>query len=77
MFKGYSRVSDQVRMTSMAGLIAATGLGLVYGGLMYLGATAGSLYPQDIERTDLLINIAQGLLGGGGKVALGLAVGLA
>jgi len=77
VFKGYSKVSDQVRMTSMAGLIAATGLGLVYGGLMYLGATSGSLYPQNIERTDLLINIAQGLLGGGGKVALGLAVGLA
>jgi LIVCS family branched-chain amino acid:cation transporter len=64
-------------MTSFAGLIAATGLGLVYGGLMYLGATAGSLYPADIERTDLLINIAQGLLGGSGKIALGLAVGLA
>ncbi len=77
VFKGYKKVSDQVRMTSMAGLIAAMGLGLVYGGLMYLGATAGSLYPQDIERTDLLINIAQNLLGGGGKVALGLAVGLA
>jgi LIVCS family branched-chain amino acid:cation transporter len=77
VFKGYTKVADQVRMTSLAGLIAATGLGLVYGGLMYLGATAGSLYPQDIERTDLLVNIAQRLLGGSGKVALGLAVGFA
>jgi len=77
VFKGYRGVADQVKMTSLAGLIAATGLGLVYGGLMYLGATAGSLYPADIERTDLLINIAHGLLGGAGKIALGLAVGLA
>jgi LIVCS family branched-chain amino acid:cation transporter len=77
VFKGYTGVTDQVKMTSLAGLIAATGLGLVYGGLMYIGATAGSLYPPTIERTDLLIAIAQGLLGGTGKVALGLAVGLA
>jgi LIVCS family branched-chain amino acid:cation transporter len=77
VFKGYANVGEQVKMTSIAGLIAATGLGLVYGGLMYLGATAGSEFPQDVERTDLLIGIAQTLLGGGGKVALGLAVGLA
>ncbi len=77
VFKGYANVRDQVKMTSFAGLIAATGLGLVYGGLMYLGATAGSEYAQDVERTDLLIGITQTLLGGGGKVALGVAVGLA
>ena len=77
VFKGYKAVRDQVRLTSIAGLIAATGLGLVYGGLMYLGATAGSLYPADVERTDLLIGITQGLLGNGGKVALGVAVSLA
>lgn len=77
VFKGYDNVGEQVKMTSFAGLIAATGLGLVYGGLMYLGATAGSVYPQDVERTDLLIGIAHTLLGGGGKVGLGLAVGLA
>jgi LIVCS family branched-chain amino acid:cation transporter len=59
VFKGYRSVSDQVKLTSFAGLIAATGLGL------------------DIERTDLLVNIAQRLLGGSGKVALGLAVGFA
>jgi LIVCS family branched-chain amino acid:cation transporter len=77
VFKGYANVGEQVKMTSFAGLIAATGLGLVYGGLMYLGSTAGSVYPPDVERTDLLIGITQRLLGGGGKVALGGAVGLA
>ena len=77
VFKGFSKVKDQVKMASLAGVIAASGLGLVYGGLMYLGATSRSLFAADIERTTLLINIAQGLLGGAGKVALGLAVSLA
>ncbi len=77
VFKGYDNVRDQIRMTSMAGGIAALGLGLVYGGLMYLGATASTSYPPTIERTDLLITIATGLMGEGGKVALGLAVSFA
>ena len=45
VFKGYSRISDQVKMTSLAGLVSATGLGLVYGGLMYLGACSAGLFP--------------------------------
>lgn len=77
VFKGYANVREQVRMTSMAGGIAAVGLGLVYGGLMYLGATASSIHTPSVERTDLLIAIAQGLLGDTGKFALGLAVSLA
>jgi LIVCS family branched-chain amino acid:cation transporter len=77
VFKGYKKVSDQVKMTSLAGLVSATGLGLVYGGLMYLGASSMRLFPGDIERTDLLILITQGLLGSAGKIALGLAVALA
>lgn len=77
IFKGYAKVADQVRMTSLAGIIAATGLGLVYGGLMYLGAYSTTVFPVTTERTTLLIGIAQGLLGNGGKVALGLAVSLA
>ena len=77
VFKGYTNVREQVKMTSMAGGIAALGLGLVYGGLMYLGATASSAFTPSVERTDLLIAIAQGLMGDTGKFALGLAVSLA
>ena len=77
VFKGYSRISDQVKMTSLAGLVSAIGLGLVYGGLMYLGASSVRLFPASIERTDLLIGITQRLLGGTGKIVLGLAVALA
>lgn len=77
IFKGYSRISDQVRMTSLAGLIAASGLGMVYGGLMYLGASSSNVFSGAIERTSLLISITQALLGHAGKVALGMAVSLA
>ncbi len=77
VYKGYRQVRDQVKLASLAGVIAATGLGLVYGGLMYLGATSRGLFAADIERTALLIGIAQGILGSAGKVALGLAVSLA
>ncbi len=77
LLKGYKNVKEQVMMTSMAGGIAALGLGLVYGGLMYLGATAGELYATSIERTDLLIAIAYELMGETGMLSLGLAVSLA
>jgi len=77
IFKGYKIVKDQVKMASLAGVIAASGLGFVYGGLMYLGATSRSLFAADIERTALLINIVYEILGNTGKVALGLAVSLA
>jgi hypothetical protein len=66
-----------VKLASFAGLIAAVGLGLVYGGLMYVGATAGTQFPATTERTTLLVGITQVLLGGGAKLALGLAVALA
>ena len=77
IYKGYTNVKDQIRMATMAGGIAALGLGLVYGGLMYLGATASSIYSTTVERTDLLIAIAYGLMGNTGKFSLGLAVSLA
>jgi branched-chain amino acid:cation transporter, LIVCS family len=77
VFKGYARIGDQVKMASKAAVIAAVGLGSVYGGLMYLGASSGGAFPADVERTTLLIGIAERILGGGGKAALGLAVSLA
>jgi len=77
VFKGYRGASEQVRLTSLAGLVAASGLGLVYGGLMYLGSTSAALFPADVERTDLLIGITDRLLGGGGRILLGLAVAFA
>lgn len=42
VYKGYRQVRDQVKLASLAGVIAATGLGLVYGGLMYLITTCAA-----------------------------------
>ncbi len=77
VFKGYREGAQQVKLTSLAGVIAAVGLGLVYGGLMYVGATGATRFPAGIERTQLVVAISQALLGETGKVALGLAVALA
>jgi LIVCS family branched-chain amino acid:cation transporter len=75
--KGYKDVKEQVSLTIKAGFIAAIGLGLVYGGLMYLGSSANSVYPLDTPKADLLMGITNHLLGGFGKVALGIVVALA
>ncbi|SEF95258.1 branched-chain amino acid:cation transporter, LIVCS family [Caloramator fervidus] len=75
--KGYTEKRDQIKLTVIAGMIAATGLLLVYGGLMYLGATATTIYSPEISKTELIIGITERILGNFGKVALGLAVAFA
>lgn len=75
--RGYTNVKDQVKLTIYSGVIAIVGLFLVYGGLMYLGATASGYVVGDIERTTLLVALVERILGSIGKIPLGLAVGLA
>lgn len=75
--RGYKSVKDQVKLTICSGVVAAIGLFIVYGGLMYLGATASGLVLDDIERTTLLVQLVGNILGDVGKIPLGLAVGLA
>lgn len=75
--KGYTDQKQQMKLTIMAGMVAAAGLLLVYGGLMYLGATAVNAFPSDLNKTDLIIGITGRLLGDWGKIALGMTVGLA
>lgn len=77
VYQGYKSPREQVRLTLYAGSVAAAGLLLVYGGLMYLGAQSGALYGTEVERTALLIGITHQLLGGGGALALGVAVTIA
>ncbi len=75
--RGYSDEKEQMSMTRKAGIIAVAGLTFVYGGLGYLGATGGSLFPKDIAKTDLIMNIANNSLRSFGELGLGLAVSLA
>ena len=58
--KGYTEKKSLLKMTIWTGLIACIGLGLVYGGLVYVGATGSEI-----------------LWGRGGRIVLGLAIGLA
>lgn len=75
--KGYDTTKDQIKLTIMAGTLAALGLALVYGGLMYLGATVSGTFPADIPKTDLVVAITERLLGNAGKGIIGIAVALA
>jgi len=75
--KGYTNKKEQIKLTVLSGAIAAFGLLVVYGGLMYLGATASGLFNGEISKTELTIAITERILGNFGKVALGLAVGFA
>lgn len=75
--KGYKDKKSQLKVTLKAGLISSIGLVLVYGGLLYLGATASSVFESDIAKTNLTIAIVASILGEMGKVVLGICVSAA
>ena len=75
--RGYKRLSDQLNLTIKCGMIAAALLAIVYLGLTYGGAGASSVLAPDIERTTLLIQMTDGLLGSFGAYCLSVAVALA
>lgn len=62
--RGHKNPEDQMRVSLKAGLIAGLGLFIVYLGLTYLGATASTLYPASMDRTQLLICLIQELIPG-------------
>lgn len=65
------------RYTIIAALIAATGLGLVYVSLIYLGATSGSLTPDATTGVAILTAYVQHTFGGWGMVLLAVVILLA
>lgn len=74
---GYSERKSLLKLNLSAGLIAGTGLLLIYGGLLYAGASASTLFPKDISRTSLLIQICSQLWGQTGKLILSLSIAFA
>ncbi len=74
--KGLFDKAKQLKVIILAGCISALGLAVVYGGLMYLGATASGL-SKAYTRTELLSFIASSVLGRWGSLALALAVSMA
>lgn len=75
--KGYTSRSVQMKMTMVSGLLAGLVLALVYGGLLYLGATIGGNVPADITKTALIITITNTLLGQSGQLIMCVAVSAA
>lgn len=75
--KGYTDQKQKIKVTMKAGVVAAIGLFLVYGGLTYLGATVSKIYGQDVVRTSLIVEMTASLLGQPGKIILAAIVTLA
>ncbi|MBW2369003.1 MAG: branched-chain amino acid transport system II carrier protein [Deltaproteobacteria bacterium] len=72
--KGYSDSRQLSRVTAFSALVGATLLFLVYGGLVYLGATASSVVEAGTERSALLAAIVSNILGESGMTVMGVAV---
>lgn len=68
----------QARSMALTGtFIAGLGLIVVYGGLLFLGASGSGLFPTNIEDTTLVSNLIELSLGNFGSIALAVAIALA
>ena len=74
--KGYEEPKEIVKLTLKSSLIAITGLGIIYGGLMYLGMYTGHM-SGTIEKTALVVSLAEQILGRTGSILLAISVSLA
>ena len=75
--KGHKTQKDKFKVVAGAGIVAAIGLLVVYLGLTYLGAAASSFYDVSINRSVLVVNIVEALLGKAGVIIFGIVVALA
>lgn len=73
---GYKR-EQKVKVVKQSALVAAVGLGIVYCGLTYLGATVSGVYNGEIEQAALLTEIIISITGKFGLFMLGIIVLLA
>ncbi|WP_027701425.1 branched-chain amino acid transport system II carrier protein [Metaclostridioides mangenotii] len=75
--KGYTDEKQKISMTIKSGVVACVFLGLVYGGLAFLGSTVSTMFGTDVPQASLLVEITNLLYGYTGKAILGLIVALA
>lgn len=75
--KGFSSTKSRVQVVFVSGVVAVFCLLLIYGGLIYLGATSGYPLTESISRTDLLLHISKNILGHYGTYAISIAIALA
>lgn len=75
--KGFKDEEERIEMTAKAGLVGGLCLAIIYGSFTYLGAAASGVFPEDIQRTKLVMEIAKNSLGDFGQIGLSIAVSLA
>lgn len=74
--KGYENTRSKMQVVITAGALSSIFLFIVYGGLIYLGATSGVTDPG-IKRSELLLHISQSVLGPYGTIAIAISIALA
>lgn len=72
--RGYSDKKQRFNAILFASLITISALGVVYGGLCFLGSKMTDFYGADISRTELLSKMVTRVLGDGGNIFLGILV---
>lgn len=77
MAKGFVSKEEQLSLLKPAGVVAAICLATIYVGLGFVGSTVSNVFPNDIGRVDLLVQVVHLLLGSVGTTILGIAVTLA
>ncbi len=76
--RGYNDAKERFRLSLSVAAVAGVLLLLVYGGLVYVGATASSVLPAGaFSRSELLVGISNELLGSVGVLVLGICVAVA
>ena len=66
-------VKQEMKFLSSSSIIAVCGLAVVYGGLLYIGATSNGIF-QGAKTTQLLNEIVDRMLGKSGNLILGICV---
>ena len=74
--KGYENTRSKMQVAISAGVVSSTFLFIIYGGLIYLGATSG-ISDTSIMRSELLLRISHSILGPYGNIAIAIAIALA
>lgn len=77
--RGYTKPEEKMKLMLKAGLVAGLALTVIYGGLVYLGASLSNLsgFDANTAQASLMVIITEKLLGYPGKLILGVIVGLA
>ncbi len=75
--RGYKSYEDKRKLITQSGIIAGSGLFLIYGGLIFSGAYTSNSYAENISRTQILSGISNLSLGNLGTTFLSVLVALA